>query len=369
MERCTTHLQPDGGLPHWWADLFGASGSDSVFLTPAWIQAWVETYGAHFSGQWVHWHVNGRVVAGCLLIERVNAVRRIPFRSLFLNATGDPARHSPLAEFNDILCLPEYHDAVAEDLARLIDAKSWSRLLLCGYEPDSVCNRLLGALLPHKAESVSKPTRHVDLLALGDTPFHSTLKGKAGTHVRRNIVEYSQQLGTLAVRAAASLEEALGFLEEMRTLHVRRWQQRGNSTSMADSTVVAFHRRVIGLLWGRGVELLRVGSDEVAVGFLYNFVIDGKVFVYQTGFSYEASSKWSPGLLVHALAVEHYRQRGLREYDLMSGDALYKRTLSNGSRDLIWTVVYRDRLWIRMLLAARRLRSRLVEARAAPAPA
>jgi CelD/BcsL family acetyltransferase involved in cellulose biosynthesis len=105
--------------------------------------------------------------------------------------------------------------------------------------------------------------------------------------------------------------------------------------------------------------MIRVGNAERAVGFLYNFVADGKVFVFQTGFAYEPSSKWSPGLLTHALAIEHYRARGLREYDLLSGDALYKRTLCNGERELFWTTVYRDRAWIRVLLAGRRLRNRL----------
>ncbi len=352
-------MRPDAGPPAWWDELFRASGSDSVFLSPAWLRTWVRSYGAQFSGQWVHWEVDGKVVAGCLLVERVNAVRRIPLRSLFLNATGDPARHTPLAEFNDVLCLPQHRDAVARDLARLLEGKPWSRLLLCGYEHRSVCHRLLHALVSHRIESISKPTRHVDLRALGDAPFQSTLRGKAGTHVRRNIAEYTRRLGEVGVRPAASLDEALHFLERMQSLHVARWRQRGLATSMDDATVMAFHRQLVGALWPGGVELLRVGSADTEIGFLYNFIVDGKVFVYQTGFAYEASSKWSPGLLAHSLAIEHYRQRGLREYDLMSGDALYKRTLSNGTRDLVWTVVYRDRVWIRMLLAARRLRNRV----------
>ena len=67
------------------------------------------------------------------------------------------------------------------------------------------------------------------------------------------------------------------------------------------------------------------------------------------------------GMLTHALAIEHYRQRAMREYDFLAGDARYKRSLANSSRDLHWTVVYGDRLWARAFLLGRRVWSRLAD--------
>jgi len=146
----------------------------------------------------------------------------------------------------------------------------------------------------------------------------------------------------------------------MRELHLARWTDLDRSTSLAAGAVVDFHERMIrALVPAGGVDLLRVGNGKHAVGFLYNFVVNGKVAMFQSGFDYARSSRRSPGLLTHALAIEHYRQRGLREYDFLCGDAQYKRTLCNGVRELLWTTVYRDRPWIRMLLAARRLRHRM----------
>ena len=360
MKRCLCSFQNAPVLPDWWRPLFESSASGSVFMSPAWMQTWIDTYGAHFEGRWVHWDVDGQVVAGCLLIERVIRVKRIPFRSQFLNATGHAPLPSPLAEFNDVVCLPAHRDAVAADLARLLDEQHWSRLVLCGHEPHGVTARALELVAGLQAERVAKTARHVDLAKLEGKPFESTLSGKAGTHVRRNRREYEERLGPLEVRAAASLEETLAFFAQMRKLHLQRWSGRDKATSLAADVVVGFHRRLIEALFAEGgVEMIRVGNAERAIGFLYNFIAGGKVFVFQTGFAYEDSSKWSPGLLTHTLAIEHYRLRGLREYDLLSGDALYKRTLCNGERELLWTTVYRDRAWIRVLLAGRRLRNRL----------
>jgi CelD/BcsL family acetyltransferase involved in cellulose biosynthesis len=361
MNRRTAPFQSDRPLPAWWAPLFEASGSDSIFLSPAWMATWVAVYGADFTGSWVHWELDGRVVAGCLLVERVIRVKGVPFRSQFLNATGKAEAPTPLAEFNDVLHLPGHGDAVAADLVELLHERSWGRLLLSGHEPDGIIARVLSAVGGTQTEQRCQPSPFVDLRALGDKPFESTVTGKSGTNLRRNRRDYEAQLGEIAVRRAADLDEALHFFGQMRELHLARWTDLDKSTSLAADTVVDFHQRVIRALFASGsVDLLRVGNATRPVGFLYNFVSRGKVSMFQSGFDYEPTSRRSPGLLTHALAIEHYRRRGLREYDFLSGDAQYKRTLCNGVRELLWTTIYRDRPWIRVLLAARRLRARMV---------
>jgi hypothetical protein len=362
MNRRTCPFLSSNRIPAWWQPLHEASGSDSVFLSAAWMQTWVGLYGGDFQGSWVHWEVDGRVVAGCLLVERVIRVRGIPFRSMYLNATGHAVDPSPLAEFNDVLHLPGHGQAVAADLADWLRQHSWSRLVLCGYGQAGAAGALLGALGHGTAEHVVKPSRYVDLATMGNRPFLSTLTGKAGTQARRNLREFELRLGEITVRRATDVAQALAFFSEMRELHVARWNRLGKTTSLSSSTVVAFHHRFIEASFDSGqVEMIRVGSAERPIGFLYNFVVRGKVSVFQTGFVYEPSSKWSPGMLTHALAIEDYRSRGLREYDFLAGDAPYKRTLSNCVRELLWTTVYRDRAWIRLLLLGRRLRDQIVQ--------
>lgn len=360
MKRRIAPFASTGPLPEWWTPLFDASGSDSVFLSPAWMSNWIAVYGADFTGSWVHWEIGGRVVAGCLLLERVIRVKGVPFRSQFLNATGKAGSPTPLAEFNDVLHLPGHADAVAADFVHLLQERSWGRLLLSGHEHGGVVGRALAHVGGTQTEQRRQPSPFVDLRALGDKAFETTVTGKSGTSLRRNRRDYEALLGPIEVRRADGTDEALRFFHEMRELHLARWTDLDRSTSLAADAVVDFHERVIrALVPSGGVDLLRVGTGERAVGYLYNFVVRGKAAMFQSGFDYDASSRRSPGLLTHALAIEHYRRRGLREYDFLCGDAQYKRTLCNGARELMWTTVYRNRPWIRMLLAARRLHQRM----------
>ncbi len=360
MIRCIEPLLSSSALPCWWQPLFEASGSDSVFLSSAWMQAWIDIYGADFEGVWVYWEDGGQVVAGCLLIERVIWVRNIPFRSQFLNATGQAAKPTPFAEFNDVLHLPGHAERVATDLAALMRSRSWSRVLLEGHERQGIAARLLERFAGLHTEQEGKAARYVDLAALDERPFEAFLTGKTATRVRRNRRAFQERLGEITVGPAADLPETLAFFGQMRALHVARWNGRDKATTLACDAVVEFHRRIIEALFDQGrVEMIRVSAGGRPIGYLYNFVMRGKVSVFQTGFAYEAGSTWSPGLLTHSVAIEHYRQRGMREYDLLAGEALYKRALCNAARELLWTTVYRDQPWIRLVLAARRLRNRL----------
>jgi CelD/BcsL family acetyltransferase involved in cellulose biosynthesis len=357
MKRCASPLQPSCRVPAWWAPLHEASGSDSIFVSAEWMQTWLDAYGADFKGVWLHWEVDGAVVAGCLMVERTIRVKGIPFRTMFLNATGEAAEPTPLAEFNDVLHLPGHGSAVAASLAEFMRAGGCNRLLLSGHAQDGPAAAVAGLLCRDHVEHVAKPAPYVDIATLAGKPFVASLSGKIGMQVRRNLREYVQRLGELSVRRAADLPETLAYFEEMRELHLARWNSREQSTTLSAPVVVQFHRRLIESLFDSGqVDMLRVGSADQPIGFLYTFVVRGKVSMFQSGFAYEQESKWSPGMATLALAIEYYQARGLREYDFLAGDARYKRALSNGLRDIVWTTIYRDRAWIRLLLLGRQLR-------------
>src|SRR5581483_10276938 len=190
MKRCVSALRRPYLVPKWWESLFNASRSRSIFLSASWIQTWLEIYGDDFEGVWVHWEMQGAVVGGGLLLERVVRVKNIPFRSIFLNATGVAAQPTPLAEFNDILHIEAYRTQIADDLARMIHEKSWDKLLVSGFEEGSVCARVVALLQAAAVERDSRPAPYVDFSALGDLPYEKSLTGSTGTQVRRHKRQY-----------------------------------------------------------------------------------------------------------------------------------------------------------------------------------
>jgi hypothetical protein len=347
-------------VPGWWSALFERCPNASIFLSSAWLETWLAIYGSEFEKWWIHWRRGEVIVGGCLLLSRRVRVGGLVMKTLYLNATGQAGQLTPMAEFNDVLHCPGYTELIAADLARILESMSWSRLALSGYEPGGVLARSVELLPRAHIDCSARPAPYVDLRALPDVPFEKTVKGKSGTWIRRNRRIHNERFGTVLLTKPASLAEALDSFSELVELNRRRWAGAA-VTTFAAPAVVDFHRGLIERLWASGaVDLLRVASEGRVVGFLYNFVLRNKVSVFQTGFNYGADSRLSPGLLAHSLAIEHYRASGEREYDFLAGDALYKRTLAKCQRELRWAVLYRDQGWVRVVLAARRLKHHLL---------
>jgi CelD/BcsL family acetyltransferase involved in cellulose biosynthesis len=57
---------------------------------------------------------------------------------------------------------------------------------------------------------------------------------------------------------------------------------------------------------------------------------------YQSGLQYDADGHLKPGLISHYCAIQHYLSAGFSDYDFLAGDSQYKRSLSTGSRTLVW---------------------------------
>ena len=64
----------------------------------------------------------------------------------------------------------------------------------------------------------------------------------------------------------------------------------------------------------------------------------------QTGFEVSKDKRLMPGYVVHCLAIVYNKQKGMKVYDLLHGNSLYKRILCNQSQTLYWLVLQRKRL-------------------------
>jgi CelD/BcsL family acetyltransferase involved in cellulose biosynthesis len=81
---------------------------------------------------------------------------------------------------------------------------------------------------------------------------------------------------------------------------------------------------------------MRVSAGDRAIGYLYNFVRNGTVSSYQSGFD-DADTRLRPGYVCHALAIAHYAAAGMLEYDFLAGANALKQSYGSESYDLYWT--------------------------------
>ena len=87
------------------------------------------------------------------------------------------------------------------------------------------------------------------------------------------------------------------------------------------------------------VVTVRDGARLVAGGVIC--VVGSRAFYVMTGYDM-AASRYSPGVIAHNFAIEHCRQQGLFDFNIMWGDGVYKRRLGAKPRELATLVVRRS---------------------------
>jgi CelD/BcsL family acetyltransferase involved in cellulose biosynthesis len=93
------------------------------------------------------------------------------------------------------------------------------------------------------------------------------------------------------------------------------------------------------------------------MGCLYNFVHDGRVLQYQSGYATFENEKLMPGFICHTAAIEHATASGCRIYDFLAGDQRYKKQLATDATVMTWARVQRRRIRFLVEDYARRWRA------------
>ena len=344
------------------------SSNASFFQSWYWIGTWLKTLPPQFKPRVLRVTEGDRLAGLGILVFHAGSRHRImPVGRLLLNETGDAYHDRLTLEYSGILCNPNARAAVTEAALRwlLTHDKNWSEFCLSGLLPDSlaevsaVANRL--GLLSWTPDL--KPCDYVDLEAVrqkeGD--YLSQLSRNTRQQLRRALRLYEAE-GPLSLSAPSSLQEAHRFLDELAELHQIYWTARGESGSFSNTYFSQFHRALVDASFADGkIQLLRASAGDQPVGYLYNFIYNGHVYGYQSGFRYDEDPKRKPGLVTHYLAIEENLSHGAKIYDFMAGQGQHKRSLSNATQDMTWLVLQRNILKNRLEQQLRRIKRQLDE--------
>lgn len=343
-----------------WSELAAASPNCSVFLTEAWIGAWLEVYGPDLDPSILVFESAGRAVGACLLVKTRRSQALLQVNRISLNASGEPIAETTYVEYNDLLCREGWEGYVAEAAARHILQQEWDELALDGFCNDrcyEVFKRVFSAL---DSQEVWKPSYFVDLAAIrrSGTDYEMALSGSARSQLRRKTRHY-EAIGPLRLEAARDLDTALTMLDELAELNRQRWAAR-EGTAFASPRFVEFHRNFIRRSFShRGFQMLRLTAGQQTVGLIYNLVHRGKVYYYQGGFQYTGDQRVSPGTVTFSQVIRYCLSEGFDDYDFLAGEARYKQSLTTGSRKLVWAVFRKPTLKLRVLNRLRQINRRL----------
>ena len=327
-----------------WSALADRMPGATFFVSGAWMQTWLESFGASLEPKLLVFRAGSAVVATCMLVRRT--MKRGPFsiRRVYLNAHGEDDRDSACTEFDTLVCEPGREAAVARALRTYLEAmrteEPWDELVVSAAIEGPMLTAMRDAFHELHATSYDRPSFYVDLdeVRASGKDYTQSLASRLRTTFRQSVKRYGEH-GDVRMEIAQTSAEAHAMLTELAILHQKGWADRGAPGSFASDVFFTFHRRLIDRCFDAGqIQLLRVVAGDTPIGALYNFIDRGKVYFYQCGFNYALNPKLSPGLLVQVYAIRHAAAAGLAEYDLMAGDVDYKRKLAAKHRDLHWFV-------------------------------
>lgn len=329
-----------------------AAADGSFFTSWSWIGCLVRGLGEAERPQLVRARDGDRIVGLGLLGGHINRRHRmLTSRVRSLNATGNPLTDEISIEHNGFLVDREEASATARGMCRhlaecLVD---WEELRL-----DGVAGDWSSLAQDHpELEIVQRtyPCYCVDLNAIrtSGSTYLEWLSPNARAQIRRSLREYSK-FGAVLARSASTRDEAIAFLRELRELHQRYWTARGEAGSFSNAFFDRFHGRLVAENFDQGsIQLVKITAGEFVLGYLYNFVYQGWIGNYQSGFDYGLCDRHCrPGLVAHALAVDLNLALGHRAYDFLAGDYQYKRTLGAPCGSMHWIVLRRNLLKFRV---------------------
>jgi hypothetical protein len=338
------------GFAPTWERLHRACPTASYFLSRAWVDCWLHTYGEQLNPELLAFTADGEMVACCLLVTRTQWVKGVPLRRVYLNCAGEDDAECTFIEFNSFVALPEYLDAATGALLNLLRSRRWDELMLQGAIEHPAIETLMRSTPDHYVHEI--PARFIDLARLraNQSDFKSALSAQTRYHLRRTEKVYAELGGSCSIRTAETPDEAMEMFHEMAALHQARWTGLGERGAFASQRFKEFHERLIRNSFS-DVLLFRLTAGANVIGVIYCVVHRGWVYFYQSGFDYTLDRRRSPGLLTMYYAIVNCLERpDIQGFDLMAGDTRYKKSLTSESdyQNLRWIVVRRH-TWATLL--------------------
>lgn len=331
-----------------------AQSECSFFLSWSWIGAWLEVLPAG-TELYVYRCYDGPRLLGLCIVSRSRIRRRRIFSSqvLGINEVFLPGLDMAI-EYNGLLARRGYEAAAAAQLLRDIQQSplSWDEILFSGV-PQKRWREFSEATSAAPLHSITDEIRspwvtHLPTLggageALFASPLFTRMSSNRRWQIKRSFKEY-EKIGPLTLHEARSFDEALLLFDAMGAMHTQRWNQVGCAGSFANPLWVDFHRTLIRLAFDRGeLQMLRINCGELAIGYIYNFLWRGRVYMLQSGLALQKSNALRPGYVSHCLAIHHNAKKGLHYYDFMCGDSDYKSVLGQADQPLVWARLQKPR--------------------------
>lgn len=321
------------GLRSEWQQLHAASSAD-LFLSWDWLIPWWRHLAADRELFVMIARDEHGVMRGLLPLSLETA--RVGFRRVRrLRFLGDVQVGS---DYLDAIIEPGCNRAVNRAFAATLVARrsDWDVLEMRDMDEHSTTPReLLDALGDefdmHSIAGLHCPVQDFEP-GLAVTDFMSQTSRFKNYTRRRKWLERQPGFRIEICRDERTLQPAL---EHFFRLHRLRWHEDGGSSGIAGACVEAFHRDAMARLMAAGkLRLYTLWVDGLAVASVYALIHGQTFYYYQAGMDPDWRSR-SVGLVLVGDTFADAIGSGLRRYDFLRGEEVYKSDWVKDSRRLV----------------------------------
>jgi CelD/BcsL family acetyltransferase involved in cellulose biosynthesis len=329
-----------------WEQLLANSSANEPSLSPDWILAWWRVFG-QLEGRRLRVLTvrnDGRLVGLIPMLTRVAShPPGISLRRLELVPSGEAEADEICSEYIGLIADRGHEFAVAQAFADAVadgELGRFGELVLPAMDGEQFAPAFVASALHRRGLSVNVTARHWSpYVPLPDSwdAYLEALAPSRRYRVRRSVRAFeSWAKGPPTLTFAKSSSDLVRLRAVLERLHAERWSEAGKPGVFASERFRSFHDELIPALFERGA--LEIGSLDVRgepVAAFYNFVWNGKSYFYQGGRKLDVPNQIRLGLVMHAAIIRNAIERGLREYDFLSGTSRYKVELALRARPIV----------------------------------
>lgn len=279
------------------------------FALPGWMRAWKEVFAPQ-AELWIRSFQEGGDIGGIapLLVE---------------NRTARLIGDADVCDHLDLIAASDRTGEFCRALLRYLKAEGIAQLELNPLRPDST---VMTALVPAaRAGGFAVASREEDVLFEVQLPgswdeYLQLLSGKQRHEVRRKL----RRLENSAAAGFRVLEDPATVCAAMDDFFLLFRQNREDKAAFMSSRMEAYFRRLAEYVPGMRIGFLDVDGAPAAGVLCCDH--EGTRYLYNSGYDNNLAPL-SAGLLCKILSIRESMARGLKRYDFLKGNEIYKRQL------------------------------------------
>lgn len=308
-----------------------ASSSQSVFLSWSWIGTWLAQVIEQQPCFLVTATDSGKQIKGLGLF--CQNTRRyfgpIKAKQWHLHKTGETKFDQIWLEYNDFL--------LADDCADSLRQAMWFHLF--HHNPFAVDHWLLGVSQSSVLNALTPPNTIATTIDNEDIGYVFATADHASDYPKSISVSTYKQVRKTKQLLAAKGQVKFEFTTEPRHItallaitkqwHIDKWQETPTPSGFTNPAFYNFHQ---GLIAKGKAALSAIYLDGEVIAVNYYLIDANRIYFYLSALKPMADNKIKLGLYSHCQSIEYISQqpeyKHLKYYDLLAGDANYKRKLA-----------------------------------------